>query len=129
MVLVWEWSVIEWATVGWKVGPFAVGRAKRWWRRDEASNLSRCVLDELESDPRIAVGVRAELVWQWLSVREDRTLTRLIAQLLVDPEPEIEPLIEVRLVQLLEGLPLKLGVHETAARVGAGGARATRRGP
>ena len=116
-MLVGERSLIEWGTVAWKARPIAVGQAKRWWNRDEAKNLSRRVLAELERDPRITVGIREDLVWQWESVRGDATLARVVAHLLIDPEPAIEPLVEVRLVQLLEGLPLKLGVQETAARL------------
>lgn len=111
--------MIEWAAIGWKVKPFAVVQAKRWWNRDVAKNLSRRVLDELENDGALAPGMREQLVVQWLSVRDDPMLSRVVAQLLADPEPAIEPLVEVRLLELLHGLPLILGEAGTAARLAA----------
>ena len=81
--------MIEWAGVAWKVRPIAVEQAKRWWNRDEAKNLNRRVLDQLEGDKQLAKGIREELVWEWMSVREDVVLERLVAQLLRDPDPEL----------------------------------------
>lgn len=109
--------MIDWAAVAWKVRPFAVEQAKRWWKRDVAKNLGRRVVEDLESDDGLGSRVREQLVVQWWAVRDDPELVRVIAQLLRDPDPEIEPLVGRRLEALLQGLALILGEAATAERL------------
>lgn len=108
---------VDWLLYAWKAAPFASEEAKRWWNKDVAKNLNRRVEQSINSRDSWSSGVRAELVAQWLAVRDDRFLSTVIRELLDDPDPAREPLVLARLDELLRDLPLILGTEETAARL------------
>ncbi len=110
---------IDWVLYAWKAAPFASGEAKKWWNKDAAKSLNRRVEQTINSRDSWPSGVRAELIAQWLAVRDDRFLSSLIRELLDDPDPAREPLVRARLNELLNDLPLILGTEETAERLSA----------
>jgi tetratricopeptide (TPR) repeat protein len=106
---------MSWANAGLEALPFAGRLAKRWWRkRDLARNLSKAVISALRERRGLAAGVREELVFQWLYVRDDPKVTVIVRGLLDDRTAEQEQLLRRRIDELLGDLDLKLGVEKTA---------------